>query len=655
MDQEILKLEGPIAVFGAGGFLGANLLRRILKIRSDCYGVNHQRYVTWRLAGVPGEQLVYADLTNANSVAALFDRFSFKTIFNFAAYGNYPKQRDVPTIYATNVMGAVGLLEVAREKGFSAYVQAGSSSEYGLNCEAPKEEGELAPNSHYAVSKVSTAYLMKYYGEVCGLPVINLRYYSIYGPYEEPDRLIPKLIENAAIKKLPVLVDPSISRDFIYVNDAVHATILAASVGVKKAPGESLNIGTGNKTTIGEIVKLVKETFDVLEEPSWSTMPNRTWDLKNWYANAERAEKILGWKAQTSLKTGLLETYQWQESHKSISPSEVGTLMSQPVRLSAVIACYKDAQAIPVMYERLVKTFTVMRVDYEIIFVNDASPDDTAQVLEAITAKDNRVIGIEHSRNFGSQSAFLSGMQIATGDAVILLDGDLQDPPEVIPAFYEKWKEGNEVVYGRRIKRLGSKVMGFFYKLFYRLFQRLSYISIPVDAGDFSLIDRKVVSELLALPETEQFLRGLRAWVGFKQTGVDYVRPERLFGTTTNNFGKNIGWAKKAIFSFSFAPLQILSTAGVFLTGVSFVAMITQMIAKILWPNVPHGITSIISLILFFGGIQILGISILGEYIIKIFEETKKRPKFIRRSIRQGRKQWQSMEEMDGYLKGRKE
>ena len=254
-------------------------------------------------------------------------------------------------------------------------------------------------------------------------------------------------------------------------------------------------------------------------------------------------------------------------------------------------------------------------------------------VIANIAAKDKNVIGITHSRNFGSQSAFLSGMEISTGDAVVLMDGDLQDPPEIIPLFYKKWLEGNDVVYGKRVKREMSFFMNMVYKGFYRIFSSISYIKIPVDAGDFSMMDRKVVQELVQLPETEVFLRGLRAWVGFKQVGVDYIRPERMFGKSTNNWRKNIGWAKKAIFSFSFVPLEMLSYMGFILTGVSFLAMIVQIFAHFMYPGVPHGITTLIVLALFFGGLQLLAVSILGEYLSKIFEETKSRPKFIRRSV----------------------
>lgn len=303
-------------------------------------------------------------------------------------------------------------------------------------------------------------------------------------------------------------------------------------------------------------------------------------------------------------------------------------------KLSAVIACYRDEQAIPVMYERLVTVFKKIKVDYEIIFVNDGSPDASENVIKKIVKKDPHVIGINHSRNFSSQMAFTSGMAIAKGNAVILLDGDLQDPPELIETFYKKWIEGYDVVYGVRTKREAPLLMQIAYKLFYRIFHKISYITMPLDAGDFSLIDRRVVKILKTFPERDRFLRGLRAWVGFKQVGVPYVRHERMFGQTTNNFYKNFNWATKGIFSFSYVPLQMMTMVSLVVFVLSFLVMIVQIILRILFPNLaPKGTTTILIAILFIGSIQLLGISILGEYIGKIFEEVKQRPKYIVKSI----------------------
>ncbi len=282
------------------------------------------------------------------------------------------------------------------------------------------------------------------------------------------------------------------------------------------------------------------------------------------------------------------------------------------------------------MYERLRSVFTRIDVDGEIIFVNDASPDNAAEVLRDLAERDQSVVVINHSRNFGSQSAFTSGMRISTGDAVVLMDGDLQDPPELIEKLYERWQEGFDVVYGQRVSRDAPPYMRFFYKAFYRLFRATSYVRVPVDAGDFSLLDRRVVLALNALPENNRFLRGLRAWVGFKQVGVPYVRPERMFGRTTNSFLRNVQWARQAILSFSYVPLDLITWMGLLTVAIAFIAIVGQIAARLLYPQlVPSGFTTLIILILFLGGIQLIGMSIIGSYLAHIYDEVKRRPPYI--------------------------
>jgi polyisoprenyl-phosphate glycosyltransferase len=633
MFEEIKKLDGPIVVFGAGGFIGSNLFRQITRIRNDVFAVTSKTFIPWRLEDINPNLVLHCDITKKNYVERLFFEHPCRTIFDFAAYGAYSKQADVELIYKTNFLGFLNLVEVASQYSIKAFIHAGTSSEYGLNCSAPSEDDVLQPNSHYAVSKVGVAHMIKYYGILKEMPIVNLRYYSVYGPYEEPDRLIPQLIDKGIKGTFPPLVQPDISRDFIFVDDANYAALLAANADFITIRGESINIASDKKTTIREITSLIQKIFKISDKPQWGKMPNRRWDLIDWYGDSTKAKKLLRWKNLTSLKEGLIKTQEWQHAY-SYPLYEKWIVQSKILhKLSAVIACYRDEQSIPVMHERLTNTFKKIGVDYEIIFVNDCSPDNTNEVLQQIVDQDDHVIAIEHSRNFGSQSAFLSGMELSTGDGVVLLDGDLQDPPEVIEQFYAQWLEGWDVVYGRRIAREGNQMLALFYKGFYRLFRSVSYVPMPLDAGDFSLMDRKVVDELIKLPETDQFLRGLRAWVGFKQTGVDYVRPERMFGTTTNNWRKNLWWVRKAIFSFSYVPLELLTYIGWTLTGLSLLAIIAQVIIYFIQPNIPHGIPTIIVLILFFGGLQMLGISILGEYQAKIIEEIKKRPKFIRKNI----------------------
>ena len=302
--------------------------------------------------------------------------------------------------------------------------------------------------------------------------------------------------------------------------------------------------------------------------------------------------------------------------------------------ISAIIACYRDAPAVPQMYDRLRAVFEKVGVDGEIIFVNDASPDDAAEVLRELASRDRSVVVINHSRNFGSQSAFTSGMRICTGDAAVLMDGDLQDPPELIEKFYEKWQEGYDVVYGQRVSRDAPSYMRFLYKAFYRLFRAASYVRVPVDAGDFSLLDRRVVVALNSLPENNRFLRGLRAWVGFRQVGVPYVRPERAFGRTTNSFLRNLQWARQAILSFSYVPLDLITWLGLITVAVAFVTILLQIVVRLVDPSsVPSGFTTLIILILFLGGVQLVCLSIIGSYLAHIYDEVKRRPPFIVESV----------------------
>jgi nucleoside-diphosphate-sugar epimerase/glycosyltransferase involved in cell wall biosynthesis len=633
--NNIRQLQGPILVLGASGFIGANLLRTLMEDREDVYGTA-TRLPAWRLEGLPREHVLVTDLLIDSNLDAMLEAVKPRTIFDCIAYGAYSFETDRELIYRTNFNLISRLLCRLDPRNLSCYVHAGSSSEYGDNASGPPEDEVPAPNSHYSVSKVAAASLINYLGKKKGLPCANLRLYSAYGPLEDSSRLIPNIVHFGSAGRYPELVDPRVSRDFIYVDDVVHAFV---DVGLKLSEadyGESFNIGTGRKTTIGDIVSVSQKLFDIRQDPVFK-MPNREWDLTDWFSDISKVQQRIGWAPRIPLEEGLKRTAEWYRS----LPDKAAYLQSSKRfgldtkhSVSAIVACYKDGQAIPIMYERLKKTFAGLNVDHEIIFVNDCSPDDSEEVIRSISRNDRRVLGISHSRNFGSQAAFRSGMEIATKNSCVLLDGDLQDPPELIEQFVQKWREGFDVVYGRRVKREAPLPMQIGYKLFYRLFDTFSYIKIPHDAGDFSLIDRRVAEAMLRFPERDLFLRGVRAYAGFRQMGIDYVRPERMFGRTTNSLLKNLGWAKKGILSFSYVPLDIMSSSAIILCGISLLMILGQLLAKLLFPQLaPRGFATLIILIVFFGSLNVLAVSVAGEYIAKIFEEVKQRPHFIRRSI----------------------
>lgn len=684
-------VPGPIVISGAGGFVGVHVLDAFSAGRTDVIGFGTRPH-PWRLEAVG--PLRY-ETVEPGALTAFLDGHRPRTIINLAAAGAYPFQNDSYRIPDVNV-GMVD--ELARWAGSNgaALVHAGSSSEYGTNCAGPAEDAEAAPNSLYAVTKLAATNLLADYARRDGLRARVLRLYSVYGPLEEPRRLVPEIVRRVRAGELPPFADPETARDFVYIDDVVDAFVAAAlSAHDPRSPAFRLyNVASGEATSMVEVANAIAQEFEISAEPVFSSV-KRAWDLADWYGDPRRINAELGWRAAVGFREGLRLTRDWYGAEKravfledrysaaaaaeavktaeavedveSVEPvTSVNTVTGvgpvetvapdadQPKRrsISAVIACYKDGQAIPYMYRRLTDVFVKCGVDYEIIFVNDASPDDSAEVIRELSERDEHVIGITHRRNFGSQSAFLSGMRESTGDAVVLLDGDLQDPPEMIEQFVEYWNQGYEVVYGHRVDREAPLYMRLAYRGFYRVFNRSAPFHVPTDAGDFALMDRRVVDHLLEFPERDPFLRALRAYVGGKQIGVDYVRPERMFGTSTNNLARNLGWATKGILAVSKVPLSLLSTAGAGFFALSMLALIAQAVYKIAEPDsAPHGVTILITLVVFLGSLNLLAISIVGAYVGTILEEAKRRPRFMRDSlIRAGRIQ---RAEFDGHDEAR--
>jgi polyisoprenyl-phosphate glycosyltransferase len=647
LSDYINSLRGPIMVTGASGFIGANLFKTLLKYRADVFGIE-QRRKSWRIADVKDDFVITVDLNDQAATKNLVDNIRPQTVFSCVAYGAYSFEGKTDLIYQTNFQSTVNLVGMLSARTFSAFVHAGTSSEYGANCSGPLESAPGKPNSHYAVSKAATSEYLRYMGKYNKFPCLGLRLYSVYGTLEDTSRLIPNLVRRALAGGFPPFVHPDISRDFVYVDDVCAAFVMAAAQMNPGLYGESFNIGSGVKTTIRDLALTAKDVFHLEGESDFGTMPERAWDLSEWYANVDKAAAHLNWRPSVGLEEGLRKTADWvallSDDDFMLTANKAMTKRRRSV--SAIIACYKDAEAIPLMYRRLSETFRKIGVDYEIIFVNDCSPDESAQVIRDISYGDARVIGISHSRNFGSQMAFRSGMELSTKDGVVLLDGDLQDPPELIEEFYSQWEAGFDVVFGRRVKRDMPFFWSMFHKLFYRIFAAFSYVPIPLDAGDFSLMDRRVVGWLLNCPERDLFVRGLRAYVGFKQTGVDYIRPERAFGKSTNNLLKNIDWAKKGIFSFSNTPLTMLTTTGVLCLFFSMLIAAVAAGLRIFDPNiVPRGVTTVLLVILFFGSLNLFAVGLVGEYVAKIMAEVKGRPRLIRSALIRGGEQTELLPE----------
>jgi polyisoprenyl-phosphate glycosyltransferase len=303
--------------------------------------------------------------------------------------------------------------------------------------------------------------------------------------------------------------------------------------------------------------------------------------------------------------------------------------LNRPPFISVVIPCYNEEGNIQAMYDRLTPVLGGLTPTYEIIFVNNGSYDGSADLLDELAARDARVSVLTLSRNFGSQGAYSAGFAYASGDCVVGLDGDIQDPPEMIADFVAKWLEGYDVVYGVRARRKGSLLRRIGYKVFYRVLRRISYVQIPVDASDFALMDRRVIHILNGMPERSRLIRGLRAYAGFSQTGIPYVRQERFAGRTTNSFLGLFRWAGLGIVSFSFAPLDLISYLAITVVGITALALVVYTALYFIVPGAPRGFQTLLVITLFLGSVQLLCLSIIGTYLGKIFEEVKARPNFL--------------------------
>lgn len=301
-------------------------------------------------------------------------------------------------------------------------------------------------------------------------------------------------------------------------------------------------------------------------------------------------------------------------------------------KISVVIPMYYEEKVVDECFKRVKESLEkIENYDYEIIFIDDGSKDKTLEILENIARQEPKVKIISFSRNFGHQAAVTAGLKYVTGDAIVIIDADLQDPPELIPEMIKLWEAGNEVIYGKRKSREGESTFKLFTaKMFYKTLNALSDVEIPKDTGDFRLVDRKVVDTINSLPEHNKFLRGLFSWVGYKQYAFEYERKERFAGETKYPLKKMLKLAADGIISFSTKPLKIMGALGLFSILISVVLLIYALISYALKLNhLSAGWTSIMVAITFFAGVQLTSIWVMSEYIGRIYDETKQRPQYI--------------------------
>lgn len=298
--------------------------------------------------------------------------------------------------------------------------------------------------------------------------------------------------------------------------------------------------------------------------------------------------------------------------------------------LSIVVPLYNEEANVETLYQRLKAVVDAMGVSYEFVFVNDGSRDRTLELAQELSRRDAHVRYIDLSRNFGHQIAVTAGLDHTVGDAVVIIDADLQDPPELIAQLYAKLKTGYEVVYAKRLSRPGENVAKLATaKLFYRMLAAITHISIPVDTGDFRIISRKVVEALKQMPEQNKFLRGQISWIGFRQTYVEYDRAQRAGGETGYTYSKMIRLALDGITAFSDFPLKIASLSGFLVSGIAFLIMLYTLYSRFISHEYQPGWASLMISILFLGGVQLIAIGIIGEYIGRLSTNVRQRPLYL--------------------------
>ena len=301
--------------------------------------------------------------------------------------------------------------------------------------------------------------------------------------------------------------------------------------------------------------------------------------------------------------------------------------------ITVVLPVYNERETLETLEARLVPVLEgVVGGSFEVVFVDDGSRDGSGELLDSFYARDPRLKTIHFSRNFGHQAALQAGLDAARGEAVIMMDADLQDPPEVLAQFVARWREGYDVVYAVRRKRKEGPLKRAAYAAFYRSMKAISEIEVPLDAGDFCLLDRRVVETLVSLRERNRFLRGLRSWVGFKQIGVEYERDARHAGEPKYTLRKLVGLALSGYIGFSAMPLRAAAWLGVAAAGAGFLLVLWALVSKLAGLYTPRGWASTLAVILFIGGVQLLVLGVIGEYLSRVYDEVRRRPLYVVRS-----------------------
>jgi len=572
-------MSSRVLVTGAGGFIGSRLLDRFLKRETfdgEVLGVVDSARFAWHLVDIdldrsPRVRVERADQFDSDAMRELLGRFKPDTLIHLAAVGVDPSAADSPLNLPLNHEFTLRLLDDFIGSGGKRFVFAGSCFEYGqVSGGSCVTEGQICvPVTVYGRSKLMATEGILGRVQTSGIEAVILRPFHTYGPAENPNRIVPYLIRAARQGRVASLTKGEQVRDFVYVADVADAFI-AATLQPLPHPGKIYNVSTGRATSLREFARALDAILPGEAIRRWGDREYPENEIMTLVGANDSIRADLGWFPAKNLESGLEETIAWQDKYKSIYeslPSCPASSRQQPspataqdaVELSVLCPVYNEEENVPRVYESITRILGGEGIPFELIFSDNRSEDRSWELVTKLAERDGRVRGIRLSKNFGYQSSITNAMTHASGKAVVIIDADLQDPPELILTFYRKWKlEKCDVVYGVRAKRkdepLWRKGM---MKVFYRFLNAISEIPIPVDAGDFRLMDRRVVDVVNAMGERDRYLRGMVSWAGFKQLGIPYVREGRKFGESKFPLSKAVALALDGIVGFSMKPLRL--------------------------------------------------------------------------------------------------
>jgi len=529
---------------------------------------------------------------------------------------------DIEDLVHCNLSFSTQLLEAMKANNCTRLLNVGTAWQHWQN-------KDYSPVSLYAATKQGFEAILRYFIEARGLSAVTLKLTDTYGPHDSRAKLIPLLVSMIDQPRELDLSPGEQFMDLVYIDDIVEAFCITLALLKEIAPGAYLDYAVRSSDPLS-----LKDTIRTFESVANSQL------LVNFGARPYRQRELMApwdgallpnWSPRVSLAEGLKITIK----------ERGGGVASRPARrqlLSFVIPCFNEYPNIEPLCQRILGTCEALPdFEYEIVFVENGSSDASEKLIRDLHARDTRIKMVKLSRNFGYQGGISAGLHHSRGDWIVVLDGDQQDPPELVPEMIRKAQDGFDLVYGVRTKRRGSKLKTFLYRSFYQVYSLFADIDVPKDAGDFCVMHRKIVDALNNMPERQRFLRGMRTWVGFNQSPFPYIRDVRGEGLSKFNLPKMVALGLDGILSFSIVPLRLSIFAGMIICIAAFVLgglHIASRLENFITGTptlflLPPGLTQIHVVLTLFFGATIFCIGILGEYIGRIYSEVKKRPLFI--------------------------